>query len=158
MQKATQCVAGCKHGPYKHRSALPSEIGKYYQSAWCSCSSTGLFKKAGGARQHVQIRFGMLSLVLSVHSATKNKQCENKMQIIFQHKNFPIYSRSLWRECIFHIHGYIRGHSSVGAVAAAETGFEITRLQMLRNMFSLAIHCVQWYCVFHIFMHSLISV
>jgi len=52
----------------------------------------------------------------------------------------------------------IRGHSGVETIVAAETGFEITRLQMLRNMFSLAIPCVQWNCVLHIFIHSLISV
>lgn len=97
----------------------------------------------------------MFSLVFVCALSDKNKQCENKIQIIFQHKNFLIYSRSLWRVCIFHVHGYIRGHSGVGMVAAAETGFESTRLQTLRNVFSLAIHCVQWNCVLHNYIHSL---
>ena len=40
-QKVTQTVAGGKRSPHKYRPALPSEIGKYCQSAWC----TALFKE-----------------------------------------------------------------------------------------------------------------
>jgi len=55
VQKATESVAGVKHGPYKYRPALPSVIGKYTAQHSAAEPARHFSRKAGGTLMHFNV-------------------------------------------------------------------------------------------------------